>query len=64
MFFLYIFFVIFLANFQKYISMQSLIKIYGVVQMIMIIFTQKPQLVKMMLSKASSPFCIPVAGQC
>ena len=60
--FSFLFFVIFPSNLKKNcISMQNLISMYGAV---MSIFTIRSRPAKMMFGKASSPFCIPVAGQC
>ena len=44
----------------KYISIQNLNKVYHAV---MNIFTKRAQSARMMLDEASSPFCIPEAGQ-
>ena len=62
---LYIFFT-FLCHFpfklkKICISMQNLMSMYGAV---MSIFTKTSRPAKMMFGKASSPFCIPVTGQC
>ena len=44
--------------------MQNLIKIHRVVQGLWVFSLKRPRPTKMMLGKASSPFCIPVAIQC